>query len=188
MSKLRVAIWGTAVLVVVVLGAVAAIGYPVFGKARQDPLQRVDAVVVLGGDHDGREQYGLQLAQEGYAPTLVLSNPYEDHDPVMTPLCGSGGRVDGIEVLCERPEPATTRGEALFTERLAKERGWTKVIVISWQYHLPRSRFIFGNCFGGETVMRAVPREYDYGPADWELIYLYQSFAMIKATVQGGCN
>ncbi|ADG76703.1 hypothetical protein TPAU25S_03583 [Tsukamurella paurometabola] len=185
MSKVKIAIWSTAVLVVVFLGAVAAVGYPVFGQAKQDPLERVDAVVVLGGEHDGREQYGLQLAKEGYAPTLVLSNPYEPDDHVMAPLCDR--RVDGIEVLCEVPDPSTTRGEALFTERLARERGWKKVIVVSWRYHLPRSRYIFGNCFAGETVMRAVPREYAFGPADWELIYLYQSFAMAKAMVQGGC-
>ncbi|CAM4007250.1 YdcF family protein [Tsukamurella strandjordii] len=185
MSKIKIAIWSTAVLVVVVLGVVAAVGYPMFGKAKEDPLERVDAVVVLGGEHDGREQYGIDLAREGYASTVVLSNPYESHDPVMAPLCDR--RIDGIEVLCEVPDPSTTRGEALFTERLAKERGWKKVIVISWRYHLPRSRFIFGNCFAGETVTRAVPRGYDFGPADWELIYLYQSFAMLKATVQGGC-
>lgn len=185
MRRLQRLLWIATLVVVVVLAAIGGVGYALFGVDRQDPLRKVDAIIVLGGEHDGREQYGIRLAQEGWSKTVVLSNPY-DHDRTMRELCDT--RVDDITVTCEAPVPSTTRGEAIFTERLAKQNGWSSVIVISWSYHLTRSRYIFRNCFSGETVVRAVPRAYDYGPADWELIYLYQFLGTAKAVVQGGCG
>ncbi|BDD80366.1 hypothetical protein TPB0596_01290 [Tsukamurella pulmonis] len=186
MRRWQKLLWGTTFAVVFALAAVGAGGYALFGVDGQDPLRKVDAIIVLGGEHDGREQYGIRLAQEGWSDTVVLSNPYDRSDRTMQELCDT--RTDGITVTCEVPAPSTTRGEAIFTERLARERGWRSVIVISWSYHLTRSRYIFDNCFSGETVMRAVPREYDYGPADWELIYLYQFFGTAKAAMQGTCS
>jgi len=58
-------------------------GYLVFTNAPIDSLQKADAIIVLGGEHDGREDYGLRLAREGWAKTVVMSNPYWDGDPVM---------------------------------------------------------------------------------------------------------
>ncbi|WP_231706755.1 MULTISPECIES: YdcF family protein [Tsukamurella] len=186
MPRLQRLLWGVTLVVVLVLAAVGGVGYAMFGVDRQDPLRKVDAIIVLGGEHDGREQYGIRLAQEGWSTNLVLSNPYGHSDSTMRDLCST--RIDGISVTCQVPAPSTTRGEAMFTESLAKQNGWASVIVISWGYHLARSRYIFDNCYSGETVMRAVPREYDYGPADWELIYLYQFFGTAKAVVQGSCG
>lgn len=186
MVRLRTLLWVTVIAAVAVLGTVGVVGYFLFSVPHEDPLRKVDAVVVLGGEHDGREQYGMQLAEAGYADTVVLSNPYGRGDHVMRDLCDR--KVGTVTVICEVPEPSTTRGEAIFTQRLAQERGWKSVIVISWGYHLVRSKYIFDNCFSGETVMQAVPRAYEYGPADWELIYLYQFMGTAKAMVQGSCT
>ena len=92
-----------------------------FAHARPDPLVRADAIVVLGGEHDGREAYGLKLAEEGYAHTVLMSDPYGSTDSVMKNSCRSRA---GIEVICERPAPSTTRGEALMARTLAETRGW----------------------------------------------------------------
>ncbi|WP_040765927.1 YdcF family protein [Tsukamurella sp. 1534] len=186
MRRLQKLLWCTVLVTIVVLAAVGGVGYLVFGAAHDDPLRKVDAVIVLGGEHDGREQYGLQIAEAGYARNLVLSDPYGEHDPLMRSLCDR--TVGEVAITCEVPVPSTTRGEAMFTQRLADRNGWKSVIVISWGYHLPRAEYIFSNCFAGQTVMRAVPRYYDYGPADWELIYLYQSFGTAKAALQGSCS
>ncbi|AUN38718.1 YdcF family protein [Tsukamurella tyrosinosolvens] len=179
-------LWIATLVVVLVLAAVGGVGYALFGIDHQDPLRKVDAIIVLGGEHDGREQYGIRLAQEGWSKNVVLSNPYDHSDRTMQELCGT--RLGDVSITCEKPVPSTTRGEAMFTERLSKQNGWSSVIVISWGYHLTRSRYIFDNCYSGETVMRAVPRSYDYGPADWELIYLYQFVGTAKAVVQGTCD
>lgn len=185
MGRLRKLLWCVVIVSVVVLAAVGGFGYLLFGGSHEDPLRQVDAIIVLGGEHDTREYYGIELAQAGYAKNVVLSNPYRADDPTMRELCDK--TIGDISVTCVPPLPSTTRGEAMFTQRLSAERGWKSVIVVSWGYHLTRARYIFGNCYSGETVMRAVPRSYDYGPADWELIYLYQFTGTAKAVVQGSC-
>lgn len=173
--------------VAVVLVVVTASGFLLFNMAASDPLRPVDAMVVLGGEHDGRELHGLQLAQQGLAPVLLLSNPYDD-DPVMSQMCDR--RIDKVEVICERPDPLTTGGEALFTHRLAAERNWHTFVIVTWRYHLPRARYVFSHCFADEPhtlIMRAVPRAYDYSLLDWESVYFYQFAGFVKAWAEPAC-
>ncbi|KKF02459.1 YdcF family protein [Mycolicibacterium obuense] len=165
-----------------------ATGTLFFAHARPDPLAKVDAIVVLGGEHDGREAYGLKLAQQGYAPTVLMSDPYGPRDPVMKRFCR---RQADIEVICRPPVPSTTRGEALMTRVLAEQRGWRSVIVISWRYHLPRARRIFDVCFASPNrtvIMRDVPRTYRFSVAQWQYTFLYQYGGFVKAEIQGSCD
>lgn len=175
-----------AVLLIFVVD-MAISGYLLFTNAAVDTLERADAIIVLGGEHDGREDYGIRLAREGWASTVVLSNPYGPDDPVMRRVCHDTG---GIEVICRRPEPLTTRGEAIFTRQLADARSWSKVIVVSWRYHLPRARLVFRQCFSdqpGSAVMISVPRRYQYSPLLWEFVYAYQFGGLAKAIALGEC-
>ena len=48
-------LWIATLVVVLVLAAVGGVGYALFGIDHQDPLRKVDAIIVLGGEHDGRE-------------------------------------------------------------------------------------------------------------------------------------
>ncbi len=172
------------VLVVAGLG-----GYLWLGRIHGDPLQRADAVIVLGGAHDGRESYGLKLAHLVSASALVLSDPYPADDPVMRRACA--GSAAGVTVLCRRPVPATTRGEALQARAMAAERNWERIVVVSWRYHLPRARLIFSQCFSdrpGAVIMRAVPRDEPRSLAEWGYISLYQEFALLKARTEGACR
>jgi uncharacterized SAM-binding protein YcdF (DUF218 family) len=182
----------TAALVSASITAIAALngaaGYAVFSNAADSPMSHVDAVVVLGGEHDGREDYGLALARQGLASTVVLSNPYPATDRVMTRMCVH--RNETVEVLCVRPEPSTTHGEALLTRRLARERHWTKVMIVSWRYHLPRTRLIFRQCLsslGVSITAKAVPRQYVLPVWYWQYIYLYQFGGIMKATTVDRC-
>ena len=77
--------------------------------------------------------------------------------------CAAGTAT--ITVICFRPDPFTTRGEAMFAARLAKQNNWSHVIVVSWNHHMVRARYIFGQCFAGTVTMRPVPRSYDYSLA-----------------------
>lgn len=159
-------------------------GYFVYTKSRIDPVARVDAIVVLGGDHDGRQEYGIELAQQGISRNVVLSDWLTGAEATAKYCAIVDTR---FVVRCVRPVPSTTRGEALFTRRLAAENGWTSILVISWRYHLPRARYIFGQCFEGEIRMRPVPRDYRRSLAAWEYTYLYQTFGFAKAFLQGPC-
>ena len=40
-------------------------------------------------------------------------------------------------------EPSTTRGEARAVARLASERDWRRILVVTSSYHIPRARLIF---------------------------------------------
>ncbi|MDT5015009.1 MAG: hypothetical protein QOD39_1169 [Mycobacterium sp.] len=163
-------------------------GVALFTNAKVDPLQRADAVVVLGGEHDGREDYGIELARSGWAPTVVISDAYPKDDEVMHRVCKP---VPGIEVICARASELTTRGEAQMMHQLAEQRSWTKIIVVTWRYHMPRARLVFRQCFSPNSdavVMAAVPRQYDYSPARWQFIYAYQYAAFAKAEARGNCT
>lgn len=191
MSRLRrclTTVQALVVVLIVLLVDMGISGYVLFANAKVDELQRVDAIIVLGGEHDGREQYALNLARAGWAPTVVLSNPYRAGDPVMARACRES---PDIEVICERPDPMTTRGEAILMRRLAQARGWSNIMVISWRYHLPRARLVFRQCFSAEpgaAVMVAVPRRYHLSLLGWEYIFTYQWAGLAKAVVQGECS
>lgn len=183
MTRLRaLLVLGTAIVVALPI-LLGISGFFLFTRADMDPLRPADAIVVLGGEHDGREAYGLQLARQGVADTVVLSDPYPSQDAVMAEACATGTRA--IRVICIPPDPSTTRGEAMFTQRLAEKHGWKTVVVISWRYHLWRARYIFDQCFDGDVIMRAVPRSYDLSLAEWEGVYAYQVVGMVKAVAVG---
>jgi uncharacterized SAM-binding protein YcdF (DUF218 family) len=172
--------------VIGVLNGVA--GYIIFGRAADSVVSHVDAVVVLGGEHDGRENYGVTLATEGLASTVLLSDPYPADDPLMSQICLSDhGRV---EVICRRPDPENTRGEALMTRRLAVERRWRSILILSWQFHLPRARLVFDQCLsniGVAVAVKAVPRHYVLPVWYWQYLYLYQFAGFVKAVSVDPC-
>ena len=183
----RVILESIAAVLVIVLVDVGIAGILLFTNAKDDELQRADAIVVLAGEHDGREEYGLRLARDGWAPTVVLSNPYLRNDDVMEQYCRP---AEGVEVICKKPPTLTTRGEAEMVRQLAQERSWTKIIVLTWRYHIPRARLVFRQCYSeeaGTTVMRAMPREYEYSFLQWEFMYFYQFAGFAKAVLQGSC-
>lgn len=175
-------------LATVIVALNGAVGYIIFGNAADSALPHVDAVVVLGGEHDGRERYGLALAREGLASTVLLSDPYPASDPVMRRMCLR--RNDAIEVICSRPDPLTTRGEAIMTRRLARDRNWHKIMIVTWRYHLPRARLLFDQCLSALRVSiaaKAVPRHYVLPVWYWQYIYLYQSTGIAKALTTDHC-
>ncbi|MGB3483192.1 MAG: YdcF family protein [Mycobacterium sp.] len=178
----RILAWLAGAVVIVVIAAGVG-GYMLFTRPQGEQLTPADAIVVLGGDRDGRIDYGLDLARQGYANTVVLSNSYGEFDPMIRQKCASGTAT--ITVICFIPDPWTTRGEAMFVQRMAQERGWHHVIVVSWNYHLVRARYIFDQCFDGTVTMRAVPGSYDYNLAEWAEVYGYQYAAIVKAAVIG---
>lgn len=173
-----------ALLATICVGVVAATaGYLLFSRPHADQLTKADAIVVLGGDWDNRVGYGLDLARQGYAPTVVLSDFYPGHRVEMEEVCTQ--HIPGVTVVCFRPDPPTTLGEAMFTADLARKHQWSTVIVVSWNFHMVRARYIFSRCFDGRLVMRPVPRTYAFGTRDWAWVYAYQFGALVKAAILG---
>jgi uncharacterized SAM-binding protein YcdF (DUF218 family) len=158
-------------------------GYFLFTTPHGEPLSHADAIVVLGGAQDGRIGYALELAHQGYADTVIISNDYPPDDPLLRRACAAG--TAAVTVICFRPSPLTTRGEAMFVQRTATARGWKHVIVVSWNFHLVRARFIFHQCFDGTVTMRPAPIGVVHNPFAWAYTYAYQYGALAKAALLG---
>lgn len=169
-------------MLVLVLAGVA--GYPAYVRPQVDAPRPADAILVLGGTASApRYLLGLELARQGLAPQVVLSNPYRPADPVLDGLCAQ--RQTGFTLECFAPNPTTTLGEGRELRRLANERGWRTVIVVTSTSHVSRARYIIGKCFDGKLVMVATPTH--LSPPGWAWIYAYHSAGYVKSWLQGAC-
>lgn len=154
------------------------------------PVAPADAVVVLAGGRSERLDHGLRLAAGGVAPVLVISNGAEPTWPEAGAVCrgDDGAALAGVEVLCPRPDPQRTAGEATMVARLAAERGWRRVVVVTSDFHALRSRLWFERCAAGGFEVEVVGVDSAYNPAQvWGLAMREQVGLLAAVTVQRGC-
>lgn len=116
-----------------------------------DAVTTADAVVVLAGSRF-RLPVGLELVERGVAPVLVISDGLDPRSPLANRLCRNRAQV-----LCPKPDPYSTRGEARLVARLAAERGWDSIVVVSSRFHLFRARILFARCYGGRLAFVGAP-------------------------------
>ena len=113
------------VVVLMVAASVILIQFPV-----TDEPTAVDAIVVLGEPDDYSMGEAERLVRDGISDELVISTPFgEPGDICRNP-------PTGLTVTCFVPDPLTTRGEAQEIGRLAKQRGWTAIAVVTWPTHV----------------------------------------------------
>lgn len=163
--------------------AAAVGGLPVYVKPQVDELRRADAILILGGPNYGTIPFGLELAAQGWAPMVVVSNPNGPNDRWLTDYCAT--HPLGVEVHCFVPDPPTTKGEGRELHRLAAQYGWRTVIIVTSRPHVSRARFILHRCFDGELIMMASPT--DLSPLGWAYQYVYQTAAYLRALAQPDC-
>ena len=159
------------VVLVLVAGWVAVVVRFVLRPVQQNP-RHADAVVVLAGDHL-RLGKALELMTRRVAPTLVISDGLAPGWREANWLCRGRAR---FRVVCFRPDPYSTRGEARAVARLAAARGWRSVLVVTSTYHVTRARLLFDRCtqarvsVTGSTYRRSlIPLEVFLEPA--KLVY-----------------
>lgn len=170
---------GALLALVAVLGVA---GLPVYVHPQTDPLRRADAIVVLGGTAYERFDVGLDLAERGYAPQLLISRSTGEDDSVMDRYCTP--RFE-FTVSCFVPNPWTTDGEAREIGRRARLYGWHHIIVVTYTPHVSRARYIVSKCFDGELTMVASPS--DSGVKFWTWMYIRQSAGYVRAFFSRGC-
>lgn len=143
-------------LLLLVLGALAAASIWLYAFPHTDPPGRADAVVVLSGSNHDRLPKALALMRAHVAPVLAIS----DGARTVPALCR---RRAPYRVLCFRPAPFSTRGEAEAIARFARARGWRTVDVVTSSYHVYRTRLIVERCYHGVLrVVASEPRPWDY--------------------------
>jgi uncharacterized SAM-binding protein YcdF (DUF218 family) len=157
---------------IVVVWAVFAVRVVLFPS--EESPGRADVVVVLSGDHL-RLGKALELMTRHVAPTLVISDGLARGWRQANRLC-RGGAAGRFRVLCFRPHPYSTRGEARAVARMAVARGWRSVLVVTSTYHVTRARLLFDRCVSarvsvtGSSYQRSlIPLEVFLEPA--KLVY-----------------
>ena len=129
--RFRIVVTTIAALVAVfVAGTLTLFIFP----ARNEP-RRVDAIVSLGG-YGPRLGKAVELAKAGYAPNLVVSDPNT----------GCPDPIQGVRIICFYPIPTTTQGEARKAAELAKQYGWTSLMVVTTPDQITRARVRFKRC------------------------------------------
>src|SRR5437764_9575155 len=139
----------------------------------EDPLGKADALIVLSDDnfYADRATRAAELFREGKAPVVVASGRR---------LRPSAGIAELMEHdLFERGVPRDkvvrfvhdadgTLEEAQALARLARERKWHSVIIVTSNFHTRRTRYIFRHVFPGNiSVNVAGARDGDFDPEHW---------------------
>jgi uncharacterized SAM-binding protein YcdF (DUF218 family) len=164
-------------LLVVALVVVLAAGVYLFVQAgnllaREDPLRKGDAIVVLAGTRMTRPLEGADLYLEGYAPRLVMTREPEDAGYAAAGKRGfrfdaDADRARDVFVTMGVPREAilvpdrihdSTAAEAITVRELAAQYHWRTVIVVTSRFHLTRAGYAMRRELAGtdvEVVMRA---------------------------------
>lgn len=138
-----------AVSIAAVLVAIAVFEVRFYVVPTSDRRAPTDAVVVLGGGTfiERLRTAGELLAQYPGA-VEVVSTPGTLRCPKPYPGASS--------IICFRPDPATTQGEARATAALAAQYGWKHITVVTTADQVWRARLRFSRCWSGDlSVVRA---------------------------------
>ena len=150
----------------------------------EDPLQKVDAIFVLGGTRLERPLEAVDLYRDGYAPILILSPGRQPE--LAERLVRSKGipfptdveLVRGAILRLGVPAAAiastdgyvdNTAEEANLLRAMVRAHGWRRVMIVTSKFHTRRVRFAFWRGLEGTTatpVIRA-SRYDEADPAHW---------------------
>lgn len=138
-------------LILVGLLVTAGVGAMRVARPSTVEVKHADAVVVHASG-ETRLDAGLELVRSRVAPVLVLSDAGEGYGRGGGFLESFCGREEPFEVLCPVPEPKSTIGEARAFGKLAEQRGWERVAVVTSRGHLARARLAVDQCTDAEVL------------------------------------
>lgn len=155
-----------AVLVVAAIGVLGLTAARAVLFPRVDSPKRVDAIVVVAGSADDRYVYARHLAEEGVAGRILVSQPTTggsssyataiDAYCEASPVIARDGRRIHIE--CFQPDIDTTEGETTAATRIARERGYDSLLVMTYWGHVSRVRIYLDQCLDGPVYVTDTPR------------------------------
>jgi len=139
----------------------------------EDPLDKADAIIVLGDDnfYADRATRGAELFREGKAPVVVASGRRLRPNAGMAELMEHDLVERGVprdKIVRFAHDADSTLEEAQGLARLAKERKWHSLIVVTANFHTRRARYIIRRVFPqGMEVRVASARDGDFDPERW---------------------
>ncbi|WP_299165641.1 YdcF family protein [uncultured Arthrobacter sp.] len=173
----RLVLASGAVLILWLLSSYALFFNPPLGEPEQ-----ADAVVVLGGASSERLPVGLELVSDGWAPVLVLSHTDTPGNVDADQRCH---RRQVESLICFRPDPMTTRGEARAIARLAADKGWDTILVVTSRYHAVRSYQYIDQCSSARIIMAGSDPE--LGELGWIPRFVEESAGLLAGAVRPVC-
>jgi uncharacterized SAM-binding protein YcdF (DUF218 family) len=158
-------------IAVVVIWLVASLVLFVHSPWQSSAPKRADVVVVLSGGLNSRLDPALALMRRHVAPVLAVSGAFHGTNwKKARKLCTGGYGKLRFRVICFEPRPFSTQGEARTIARLAHERGWSRVVVVTSTFHVTRARMLVRRCYHGRLWMVGTHTPWWKLPADlvWE--------------------
>lgn len=159
------ALFGAATLRLFVWPATAGVGDP-------------DAVVLFVGGRGERLETALGLIDERQVENLVIPNGTVATWPDANRLCEG---PTSFRVLCPTPRPDTTRGEARTIAALAEREGWSRLAMVTSDYHVSRARLLLSRCFDGDLAV--VSANSKLNPFDRGVRIAHEWFGLARARV-----
>jgi len=163
---------------VLVFGTLYLVRHPLLRFAGEnwlveDPLEKSDAIVELSIDnfYADRATRAAELYRQGLAPLVVASGvrlrPYAGVGELMEHDLIERG-VPKEKILRVPHDAENTREEAEVLAKLATEKNWKRMIIVTSNYHTRRTRYIFRRVFPGKiAVSVAGARDGDFDPEHW---------------------
>jgi uncharacterized SAM-binding protein YcdF (DUF218 family) len=138
-----------------------------------DPAPKADAIVVLSDDnfYADRATHAAELFRQGAAPVVVASGRRLRPAAGIAELMQHDLTERGVpkENILPLPHDASnTREESVAIARLASQRHWKSLIIVTSNYHTRRARYIFQRVFPpGVEISVASARDGDFDPELW---------------------
>jgi uncharacterized SAM-binding protein YcdF (DUF218 family) len=158
----------------------------------EDPLEKADAIFVLGGTRFERPLEAVDLYKEGWAPRILLFREVKDFGEVALLERGfpfqleSDVQADALRRMVPAAdvivlgEQDSTRGEAAAIRDQALKHGWTRLIVVSSKQHTRRARMVINRRLANSNV-KAIMRASRYDRTDTE--YWWRNRASLRFTL-----
>lgn len=155
-----------------VVAILLAIAFPQLGPwlVVEDPLQKADAIIVLGGTMYERPLEAVDIYQAGYAPKIFLIREIPDwgeqillqrHIPIVRAVDIQAETMAKLGVprsAIEMIEPSdNTAEEARHVRDLVAAHKWSRVIIVTSKQHTRRARLVMQrrlSPLGAQVIMR----------------------------------
>ncbi|BCW46618.1 YdcF family protein [Arthrobacter sp. StoSoilB5] len=170
-----------AVMAVALLWLITAFQF--FYSPPQATPHRTDAIVVLGGLSKERLPVAQELQESLDIPVLVVSTTGLAGNVEGDALCHEDDEPD---LICFRPSPLNTRGEARGLAGLIAQNGWRSVTVVTSDYHLVRAGTLMRQCTSAEIQM--VGSQPELSAPAWLDRFVVETGGLIDAWVQPECS
>ncbi len=146
-----------AILVLVVIAIVMGLGvWLSYYLSPQGRLEKVGAIVVIsGGQTTTRAQHGIELYQQGYAPTIIFSGAAMDDGPSNARQMREQALKNGVprSAIKVDEQAQNTYENAINTKKIIEQNNIKSIILVTSPYHQRRAELTFKHILGADLAI-----------------------------------